>query len=251
MTTPGMQEAMGRDVPRAIAHEYVGAAEQIIAQALGRPPEVGEIADFAEIASATLMAGMYDILRRQKSPEEAETWLKKTLALMCSHVRFRGSDALIKAQVTIKDVPNNLAKRRPEAVQQEYGQTIVPTPTCDCKVDGAGRCAPCAEKLAVYFRSVFEPFRQMAAAAKDIREVCKVCQPAQVDYAMSSVVPILHAFDKEMGKDGKPSKIGEEMLVVCYQLASAMGVQEMPLTEKAWQDAMAQAPSPGDASGSE
>jgi hypothetical protein len=231
MTMPGMQEAMGRDVPRMTGEVYAATAEEWLAQALGRPPEVGEVADFVEIASSTLLGGMYDIMRRSKGPEKAEAWLKRTFSLMCSHVRRRGSDAFIKVDVSIKDAPNRLAKMRPEAVQEQYAQAIAPPPTCGCALDAEGRCATCAGRLSAYFQSVFAPFREMAAAAgKEMSEICRVCQPGQADYAMSKAV-------------GEARKHGDDMLLICYQLAAGMGAREMPLTEKAWQEATA-APAP-------
>lgn len=216
-----MQEAMGRNIPVEVAHQYVAAGEEILLQTLQREPTTAELASFCETAGATIIGSMYDLMRQRENPKDAETWLRKVLALISSTVRVRGSDALLKIDLTVKEAPNRVARRRPEDASQD---ALVPEPTCSCTLDATGRCASCSERLSACFKKVFEPFRRMAEFGNEAREICKVCKTTQADYAMSTIVPTVISLGEG---------VGEQMVAYLYSMGAMMGAQKMPLTEQA------------------
>lgn len=215
---------MSEETPKNIGLQYVGWADGFLTEKLGRAPEFQELAEFAEAVGSILLGSMYVLTREQIGPEQAETWLKKTLALASSEVRSQGADVLLKFDVTIKDAPNKLGKRRPfQMAAAPEGMPIA----CACNLDGEGRCAYCTDKLAQYFKSILEPFRQLITCAKDVKDLCKICQTAQTDYAMSLVI---QAFPKS-------AIANDEMLIAFHSMAGLMGVRELPLTDNAWKTA--------------
>lgn len=222
------------NIIRNLADQYSDIPEQFLTEGLGRNPTLEEFASFIEFSVANIFGGMYDILRDAKNPQEAETWLKRTLSVTSALVRTRGSDAILKFEVTVKEVPNTLHKKQgtPEAVPKDVQKQPQPPPAaaaapqCQCQIDTHGRCSKCSGILAIYFQGVIQPFLKMKELAEQTKGICPHCQPVQTDYAISTIMPTLL----------KRSEGAEEILPVIYQMAQMMGAKELPLTNKAYSE---------------
>ena len=115
-----------------IAQGYVGFSDQFLTENLGRPYNVQEMLQFSETATATLLASAYANFREHLGKDAAEAWLKKTLSMAASTTRRMGADALLRFEVHIKDMPNNLQKLA-SAKQETPAAAPVPAP-------GSSRC---------------------------------------------------------------------------------------------------------------
>lgn len=225
-------------IPRDAAHEYVALAEGFLAQALGRQMELKELAEFVETAGASMLGSMYALLRQHEGKDKSEAWLKKTMGTFSGSVRLNGADALVKCEVSIKDMPNRLAKREelhaPEAGPVPHAPAAV-IAKCECKVAEDGSCAGCFRSLSGFLGATFKAMVDMTKAAKASENVCGVCKVKHGDEAISRIVPeILKSFeavDKEM--EGRVEKASTFIL----QLGMSLGIQEMPLTHQALSEA--------------
>lgn len=224
-------------IPRDMAHEYVGQAEAFLAQALGRQMQLRELAEFVETAGASLLGSMYAILREHEGKEKSEAWLKKAMGTLSGTVRLRGADALVKCEVSIKDMPNRLAKREelhaPESGPVPHAPAPVSEalPKCECKVSEDGSCAACFRSLSGFLGSTFKAMVDMTKAAKASEMVCAICKVKHGDEAISRIVPeILKSFEA-VDKDMEIRV--EKASTFTLQLGMSLGVQEMPLTHKA------------------
>ena len=234
-----MQEGPGRNVISELAQQYAAYPEQLLGENLGRAATLEELAEFVTIAGATIVGSMYAIIRECKDPAEAEAWLRKTLGMTGAQVRMRGSEAILKFDVTIKEAPNTLYKRKEIEQGQHQLQRDLGTAECKCNVDSEGRCTKCAKMLAGYFQTIFEPFMKMRECADQVKDMCTVCQPAQTDYAIAGLVPTLFkSFMNGVDEADKKAEVGREILAMLYGMAGQTGVKQMPLTEKAYANAM-------------
>jgi hypothetical protein len=227
-----------QDVPRDAAHGFVSHAESFLAQTLGRPFNLKELSDFVETAGASLLGSMYAILREQEGKEKSEIWLKKAMTSLGSTVRLRGADALVKAEITIKDMPHRLAKREElhGSVETVPAQGAAAPPvetvaTCECKLESDGTCRPCLRQIASSMENAFRVMTEMAKVGQKTEGVCAGCKVKHGDQAIASIVPgAIRSFGSLEGN--KPALM-EQVTNLVLQLGMSIGVQEMPLTQEA------------------
>lgn len=220
-------------VPKQVAQKLVEVAESTLAEALGREPDAKEIAELAEGMVAELLSGAFIMLREHgEGPAAAEEWLRKTLAMAAAGVRLRGSEAFIKIEVSIRDVPNRIAPKQAEPAKEPVAQA----PPCACSKEPDGSCPSCVEKLADTYKRLFGFFREIGKLQGALKDTCKACHLDQLDRALSTSIETLFAASDRLAGDAKAS-FAHEILTVILQLAAAAGVREMPLTITAWKTA--------------
>lgn len=220
--------------PRDAAHGYVAHGEGFLAQALGRQFDLKELSDFVETAGASLLGSMYAILREQEGKEKSEVWLKKAMISLGSIVRLRGADALVKAEVTIKDMPNHLAKREelhtpPPAPAGAEG--VTEAPKCACKLESDGSCPMCLRTIGTCMENTLRTMIEMAKYGQKTMAVCAACKIKHGDEAISGIVP---SIIRNFGGFEKDNRIVMEQVTnLVLQLGMSIGVQEMPKTQEA------------------
>lgn len=217
-----------------IAQGYVALSDQFLADNLGRPYNIQEIAQFSETAAATLFASAYANFRDHLGKEAAEAWLKKTLSVAASTVRLMGADALIRFEVHIKDMPNKL-HQRPAQAKAEPPPAAPEAPTCKCTLDEAGACSACIPILGHTFKGSVQFMRHMADAGKKMQTICRVCQTTQTDRALATIVPDIATID--VPKEHREG-FNQEIIALFHQIAGGQGATAIPITEKAWKDAV-------------
>jgi hypothetical protein len=232
-----------QDIPRAAAHEYVSMAQSYMEQALGRECELKELAEFSETAGASFLGSMYALLREKEGKETSEAWLKKALTSMASTVRLSGADALVKTELTIKDMPNRLAKREdvaqagPKEAPQAAPSPAAPpapqeAPVCKCKVEAGGTCTTCLRAISGTMGSAFKSTSDMLVIALKIAEICDACKLKHGDEALARIVP-------EMMRIGLEKKATiEQIATIMLQFGMSLGVQQMPLTQEALKESV-------------
>lgn len=220
-----------------IAQGYVAFSDQFLADNLGRPYNIQEIAQFSETAAATLLASAYANFRDHLGKEAAEAWLKKTLSVAASTVRLMGADALLRFEVHIKDMPNKLHQRPPQAKPETPAVPAAPpeAPTCKCTLDETGACRSCIPILGHTFKGSVQFMRHMADAGKKMQTICRVCQTTQTDRALATIVPDIASID--VPKEQQEG-FHQEITALFHQIAGSQGATAIPLTEKAWKDAV-------------
>lgn len=220
-----------------IGQQYVAICDQFLGENLGRPYTLPELSQFAETAISTLMASAYSNFREAMGKDAAEAWLKKTLTMAASNVRLFGADALLRFEVHVKDMPNKLHQQRQEA-QAAAAEGTAPAapppaapsaPKCSCQLAGDGSCPTCMPVLADFVKGTFTLITNMASSGKKAQALCQVCQTAQMDRALVTVVP--NALTIE-GPHGRASD--QEILNIFHQISGGMPI---PLTEKALKEA--------------
>lgn len=216
-----------------IAQGYVSLSDQFLAENLGRPYNIQEIAQFSETAAAALLASAYTNFREHLGKEAAEAWLKKTLSVAASTVRLMGADALLRFEVHIKDMPNKLHQRPAQAKQEPA--PVPETPVCKCELDQAGACAVCIPVLGNAFKGTFQFMRHMAETGRKMQSICKVCPTTQTDRALATIVPEVASID--VPKEQREG-FNQEMLALFHQIAGSHGATSIPITEKAWKEAI-------------
>lgn len=217
-----------------IAQGYVGFSDQFLTENLGRPYNVQEMLQFSETAIATLLASAYTNFREHLGKDAAEIWLKKTLSMAGSTTRLMGADALLRFEVHIKDMPNKL-HQRPMPAKQETPPPASEPVICSCALGAGGECPTCITALSETFRGTFKFMHQMAEAGKKLQTLCKVCHAGQTDRALAGIVKDLTAI--QVPKEQQDA-FRQEMFALLHQIAGANGAVAIPLTEKAWKEAV-------------
>lgn len=107
-----------RSLPKELGAKLVELSEGLLEENLRREPQPAELGAMAEQMISELLSGGYLLIREKgEGAEAAEAWFRKTLAMAAASVRMRGSEALIKIDVTIRDLPNKMP--RPDPARQE------------------------------------------------------------------------------------------------------------------------------------
>jgi hypothetical protein len=218
-----------------IAQGYVAFSDQCLAENLGRPYNIQEIAQFSETAAATLLASAYANFREHLGKEAAEAWLKKTLSVAASTVRLMGADALLRFEVHIKDMPNKLHQRPAQAKPEAPPAAAPEAPVCKCILDEAGACAVCIPVLGNTFKGSVQFMRHMADAGKKMQTICRACQTSQTDRALATIVPDIALI--EVPREHREG-FHQEIIALFHQIAGSQGATAIPITEKAWKDAV-------------
>lgn len=208
-------------------------APQFLLEQLGREYTAPELLQFTESAAATLLAWSYVSFRQALGKEAAEVWLKKVLSLATSSVRLMGGDALLKFDVQIKDMPNKIKKD----IQALEPQAPPPAPKCTCKLFADGSCPICIGKLSDLMKGTFKLMRDIGEFGKRIAESCQVCTTTQTDRALVKMVPDLVQMRDNIPEENREA-FDQEALASLHQLASMAGAHEIPLSEKAWMEAI-------------
>ncbi len=208
-----------------IGQQYVGICDQFLAEQLGRPYTVPELVQFAETAVGTLLASAYVNFREVMGKESAEAWLKKTLSQGAAVVRNMGSDAMLRFEVHVKEMPNKLHKQRQEMQTQAATAPPPEPPKCICEVKADGSCPACVEVLASMHKTNFVFMKQRGETARKVQDLCPACILSQTDRALSSVVP--EALQAGISEDRN------DILIAMRGIALQFGVKDTPATEKA------------------
>lgn len=228
-----MAETRDVQVITQIGQQYVGICDQFLAEQLGRPYTLPELTQFAETAVSTLLASAYANFREALGKEAAEAWIKKTLSVGASTARLLGADALLRFEVHIKDMPNSLHKQRKE--MQAQPAPAPEAPKCTCTIAQDGSCKPCVSALSEGFSNTFQFMRKMAEFGKKTENMCIPCRSTQTDRALVTIVP--DALSITVPDDQK-EMAHQQIFALLHQMAASHGVSAIPLTEKAFQEAV-------------
>lgn len=226
-----------RSIPTEVGRKLITVADQVLAETLQREPTPQELGELAQTMVSELASAGYVILREKANAGEAEKWLRMTLSTTAAAIRLRGSDALVKIDLAIRDVPNKMAQKAPVEPAMQLQKDLAPNMPCDCEKDGEGRCRACPQKLAKVFQDFFGTFAKMGAFANHLKGSCKACQRDHLDYAVSTIVDRL--FDASPFEPEQKAAFAQETLGLLYQMATSTGqIKEMPLTVEAWKKAV-------------
>lgn len=217
-----------------IAEQYVGISDQFLTDGLGRSYTIGEVAQFTQSTIALLLASAYANLREHTGKEESEAWLKRTLSVAAANVRIMGADALLKFDVSIKDMPNTLHARKMQEAAVSGPQVEIKS-QCTCLLED-GACAVCRTQLTDLFRYTFQFMMKMGEKAEKTRTMCQVCMTSQTDRALSDLVPEM-AKMKEMVPPDNQELFEQQIFALFNQIAQSHGAREIPFTQKAWEAA--------------
>jgi hypothetical protein len=226
--------------PQGIAHEFVGASQNFLEQALGRECEFKELADFAETVGTTVLGSMFALIREKEGKEASEKWLQKAMATMSGTIRLAGADALVRADITVKDMPNKMPKRDELHVPGSEVKVAPPAPAaaeeaeapkCKCKVEEDQSCLICLRVISVATLHAFRNTIDMVGIAAKLDSVCEVCKVRHGDEAISKLVPEIMKAVKE-----KKATL-EQGATIAAQLGMTLGVQDMPLTREGLKEA--------------
>lgn len=214
------------DSVQKAAFNYVERATTHLVAALPDAPGVSDHAMFSGTAAATLLGATYAYVDQKAGREEADIWLSQYLSLVGVIARSKGTSVILTIAAKSGDVP-----QAPAAAK-----AAVPAPKeCVCKLNPDGSCSVCPERLKTGYRDmlgVFKDFNQRMQENRKAMEArgpaCPTCDRAYVDAALASAVIWL----------GRPQKgqeqIWDEILGFLVQLAATSGIQELPLTQSAW-----------------
>lgn len=216
-----------------IGEQYVAICDEFLSQQLGRPYNLPEIVQFAETAISTLLASAYANFREALGKEESEAWLKKTLAVSGATIRKLGADAMVRFEVHVKDAPNKLAKQRQEMAAQPAKPVEVPK--CACTLDNEGGCAECVKSLSEGFRNTFQFMQKMAEFGKKNEGMCLQCRVSQTDRALVTIIPDALAIKIP---DEHKEAAHQQIFGLLHQIGASHGATALPLTEKAWKEAV-------------
>lgn len=224
--------------PQAIGHEFVGASQNYLEQVMGRECEFRELAEFAETVGATVLGSMFALIREKEGKEKSEKWLQKAMATLSGTVRLSGADALVKVDLSIKDMPNRMPKRDELHVPASEGKVVPPAPPpeeeepkCGCKVQEDQSCLICLRVMGVAMAHAFKNTIDMLGVAGKIDSVCPVCRMKHGDEAISRLVP-----DMMKAVNDKKATL-EQAATIALQLGMTLGVQQMPMTQEALKEA--------------
>lgn len=210
------------------AFAYAEKATTHLVAALPDAPGIADHAMFAGTAAATLLGATYAYVDQKAGREEADIWLSQYLSLISVIARSKGTSVVLTISAKSGDVP------KPEAVQA--GKAAAPaSKECVCKLNADGSCSVCPDRLKTGYRDmlgVFKDFNDRMQAVKNAMEArgpsCPACNRAYVDAAIAAAVLGL----------GNPPKgqeqIWDEILGFLVQMAATSGIQELPLTQAAW-----------------
>lgn len=220
------------------AFAYAEKATNHLAASVPDAPGIADHAMFAGTAAATLLGATYAYIDQKAGREEADIWLSQYLSLIGVIARSKGSSVVLTTSAKSADV------RKPEAAPA--GKAAAPAAKdCICKLNADGSCSVCPDRLKTGYRDmlgVFKDFNDRMQAVKKAMEArgtsCPTCDRAYVDAALAAAVLGL----------GNPPKgqeqVWDEILGFLVQLAAMSGIQELPLTQTAW-NKMAQKDSEG------
>lgn len=232
-----MRTAQERETIKQLAYQYIEFPEQIIAQGIGRPPDLRDLKEFMQTALGELLGRMYSTLLQCEGQERADMWSKMVLGMAGTWVRSQGFDVVLKFDVNSKNVPNTLNKKKDAELEQklhlkQLQKDLNTVPPCECKLEPDGRCPTCAPALTEQLERTFEPFFKM----QEKKQTCRACNDSQIDFAMAGLVPRLLKICEEGTETAKQT--AGELLNMLYAMASSMGAK-IPLTEKVWSEGMA------------
>lgn len=222
------------NIPQAAAHDYVGMAQGYLEQNLGRECEFKELSEFAEIVGSTVLGSMYAMIREKEGKEKSEAWLKKAMAAMSGAIRLAGADALVKTDLTIKDMPNRMVKREDLNVAHQNGATTAPAETEKCSCPGDVPCFTCSKVVSSCVSTAFKNTMDMVKVGTKLEALCKSCKSAYGDEAISRLIPEMIQISKSSDK----SVSMEQIAGISVQLGMTLGVKAMPLTQAALKEAI-------------
>lgn len=216
------------DAVQKAAFNFAEKTSTHLAAAVTDTPGVADHAMFAGTAAATILGAAYAYVDKMAGREQADLWLSQYLSLVGVIARTKGTSVVLTISAKSAEV------QKPAAAQP--GKAAVPaSKECDCKLNADGSCSVCPDRLKAGYRDmlgVFKDFNERMQENKKTIEArgpaCPTCDKAYVDAALASAVIGL----------GQPKKgqeqIWDEILGFLVQLAAMSGIQELPLTQAAW-----------------
>lgn len=214
------------DLVQKAAFNFVEKATTHLAAALPDVPGVSDHAMFSGTAAATLLGATYAYVDQKAGREEADIWLSQYLTLVGVIARSKGTSVVLTISAKSGEVPKApTAVKTPATALKE----------CVCKLNPDGSCSVCPERLKTGYRDmlgVFKDFNERMQVCKKAIEArgpgCPICSEAYVDAALASAV--IGLGQPEKGQE----QIWDEILGFLVQLAAMSGIQELPLTQAAW-----------------
>lgn len=235
-----MDEIEQQPLARQVGFKLIEISADVLSEQLGRDPQPAEFADMAETMSSNMLSAGYLELRAQQGPEAAEKWLKKALAQVSAAIRSSGSDAFLKIDLLIKDVPNRIIRRPQETKPAPAEPAAAPAPApapaapvCACtRTDG--QCQTCQTALAGKIQEVYGII-QTLNRFKESTDLCPVCSLTEFDQALARSVPVFWKLGENVEGDEK-TQFAQELLSILTMTAALKGLKEVPLTLKAWKE---------------
>lgn len=209
----------------------------VLSEQLGREPKAEEFAEMAGIMAKALLADGYLGTRGEKNAAEAEKWLRKTLSNVAAAVRATGSDALIKIDLTVKDIPNRLARHPQETPPKEPGPgpAPVPEPVCECKrVDG--RCPECLERLSGEVGEIFDVLDRLNQIRPTVK-VCEACSITEFDASLVQALPRFWTLGEKFEGEARTRFFFYIRNIIC-EIATIKRIPQIPLALQAWKERM-------------
>jgi hypothetical protein len=223
---------MDENEPREVGARILEVSYGVLTENLGREPEPAEFCEMAETMVADLLTSGYVELRNYRGAEAAEKWLKKVLSMVSAGVRASGSDAFIHIDLSIKDVPNRIVRKAPEAPKDAPpAAPPPPAPVCAC-VRTKGRCVPCRDILEMKVRHVYGAIQSLNGF-KESDGLCPACCVTEFDHAIARALPDFWKFGDHL--DGvEKAGFARDLIGVLAMAAAFRGINEIPVTVEAW-----------------
>ncbi len=215
-----------RSAAQEYGFDFADAAPGYAAQKLGKELTLEELGDFYYAATSTMAGILYSALYNAKGQEEADGWLAKVLVGIPTMVRAKGIPVVISLQSSVKPLA---------ASPEEHGMPLIKIPSgpCTCSPRPQGVCAPCLERITRNMKTIIG---SIASYLKQIRDLpshlekgCRECDFKNLDSAFAVVIKEALSKDAGIGATDR-----EQLTMLLYQMATQIGVKELPLTEKAW-----------------
>lgn len=220
-----------------LAFQYADNAIPHFSAQFSDKPQLGELAMFSGMASATMLGTMYAVVHHNAGRDEADKWIMQYLSIVGTVVRSKQIPVLL----TISAKSAELPKRDIDPVVPSNPLKL--QKSCTCVLSGDGICPSCPPRLKTTFKDMIGmmmTFQKKTAELKKQNEGehrCDVCAAAYLDASFASA--ILEGVIGKVSK--KDAELYDSLFGFVLQMASMMGVQETPLTQAAWTKMIEQA----------
>lgn len=206
-----------------LAESYVSDAQGVLMAALGEDVGGQDMAAFGERAVSVLGALVFSTVYEKLGKAEAEKWISTTLSQMSAHSRMMGTPALLRIQAEVKEAANPFRREVPEeapplpAPAPAENPVVLPDPK---------KREECASKLIPIVRDSIYPVKKMSEVGDRLQKMSGIYSHGDLDYALSKAIPLLF-------RDGVET--AEKILAALASMFGMVGVQELPITTKAWE----------------
>lgn len=226
---------------RDLGKAYAIQASDFLREKFGSQMELGELGIFYSSASAWMAARAFAVMFEKSGHEEAEKFLQQTLSNLGANIRLQKIPAMVKTTASV--IPTQAKPSEPEqpsGAKESDAQpppasaaapaTEIKPPSCSCKLE-KGECKACPEKIAAAYRDfagyLITYVKTVAEKTGAMLKDCPSCVIRYSDQALASI-----AKDGIPAFKGESPELQEQVFHALLQFASAIGVTEMPMTEK-------------------